>query len=180
MTDGHGAVVPEQQQSHGLAHDVGATQHHTVLAAGRNAVFPQQFHDTIGGAGPADGVAHHHFAHVFRVEAVHILGGRDGAQHLAFVNMLGQGQLHQNAVHSRIGVHLGDDAQQLLFRGFGGQLAAQIEDAAFLAVLFLTADIDLRGGIFAHQQHSQTGAAGQGDGFCRHLLLDLFGKSLAV
>ena len=94
--------------------------------------------------------------------------------------MTGQRQLHQNAIHGGVGVHLGDDAQQFLLRGLCGDLAAQIEDAALLAVLFLAPDIHLGGGIFAHQDDCQTGAAGQGGGFRRHLLLDLFGKSLAV
>ena len=180
MAHGHRAVVPEQQQRHGLAHDVGAPQHHTVPARRGNAVFPQQLHDAEGGAGPADRVAHHHFAHIPGMEAVHILGRVNGPENGPLVDMAGQRQLHQNAVHGGVGVQPLDAGQQLLLGGFGGQAASQVQDAALVTVLFLAPDIDLGGGVFPHQEHRQAGAAGQGGGLCRHLALDLLGKRLAV
>lgn len=40
------------------------------------------------------------------MEAIHVLGGIDGQGNPLFVDMLGQGQLHDEAVHFRILIEL--------------------------------------------------------------------------
>ena len=98
-----------------------------------------------------------HTAHVDGREAVHVLLGRDGVDDSLLVNLGGQRQLHQNAVHSgviRQLLHLG---QQGVLRGVGGQVDAAALDAALRTVADLAADVDLAGGVLAHQNDRQAG-----------------------
>ena len=55
------------------------------------------------------------------METVHILGRRDGLDHPLGVQMRGQRQLHQNAVHARIRIQRADSGEQLWLRRIGWQ-----------------------------------------------------------
>jgi hypothetical protein len=58
-------------------------------------------------------------ADVLGVEAVDVLLGRDRLKHLFFVEVLGQRQLHQDAVDGRVGIQLGDLVEHLAGRHHG-------------------------------------------------------------
>ena len=96
------------------------------------------------------------------------------------VDVPGEGELDQDAVHRGVGVELGDLVQQGLLGGLGGETGLEALEPAQSAVLFLVADIDLGGGIIAHQNDRQPRLAGEEGGLLRHLLPQLFGRGLAV
>jgi hypothetical protein len=56
------------------------------------------------------------------VEAVDVLGGIDGEQHLRGIDVLRQRQLHQDAVDLRVRVETLDDAEQLVLRRLLGSV----------------------------------------------------------
>ena len=64
-------------------------------------------------AGREHGVAGDQAADVVEVEAVDVLLHRDALEHMRHVDMRRQRQLHQDAVHRRIGVERIDARQQL-------------------------------------------------------------------
>jgi hypothetical protein len=76
------------------------------------------------GAGAEQRGAGHQRAGVGHVEAVHVLFRGDGFEHLVAVDVLGQRQLHQDAVDLRVVVQFVDAGQQV---GFGqvGRVAVQ-------------------------------------------------------
>ena len=53
------------------------------------------------------------------MKAVHVFLQTDSAQDLLFVQMLGQRELNQDAVHGRVGVELLDQPLDFLLRGGG-------------------------------------------------------------
>ena len=88
-------------------------------------------------------------------QRVHILGGIERVQHRGFVQMLGQRQLHQYAVHGFVGVQFAHLGQQRVLRGVGGQRDMHGFEAQRLGGLALVADIDFGGRIVAHQHGGQ-------------------------
>ena len=71
-----------------------------------------------GGAGhEARRIAEGEFGDVHRVEAVHVLGGVQGEDDSALVNVPRRGGLDQDTIHGRVGVELRDEVEQ---RGLGG------------------------------------------------------------
>ena len=160
----------EQQHGHGLAHNVGAPQHHTPLASGVNVVLLQQLHDAAGGTGLKYRLTDGKLSHVIGVETVHILARINGQQHLFLTEAPGQRQLHQNTVDVLPAVQLTDEVQQFLL-GAGlwqGVLLAVI--TALLAVLALAVDVYPGGRIVPHDNDRKARSAPQ---LCR-LLPGLF------
>ncbi len=58
-------------------------------------------------------------------------------------------------MHALVGVQLGDHRQELRLGGRGGKAAGDGLHADLFGLLALAADIDLAGGVFAHQHHGQ-------------------------
>lgn len=73
----------------------------------------EQFHHPERRAGGKDGVARHKPADIVEMKAVHILVRRYPVQDFPNVELRRQRQLHQNAVHLRIGVEPVDQIQHL-------------------------------------------------------------------
>ena len=94
-------------------------------------------------------------ADIQRMEAVDILGRIDGQQHLRGVDVLGQRQLHQDAVHGLVGVEPGDQRQQLGFGRALGQAMIEARHAELGRELALAADIDLARRVLADQHRCQ-------------------------
>ena len=59
----------------------------------------QQLLDSGGSAGHIVRFAYHQLAHVYRVEAVYVLLRVNGVEDFSLVQVLGQGQLHQDTVN---------------------------------------------------------------------------------
>ena len=157
VADRDRGILRQQQQRRGLAHDVRAANDDGVLARNVGARGLDHADAARRSAGQVARLADLHTAHVDGREAVHILLGRDGVDDSLLVDLGGQRQLHQNAVHSgviRQLLHLG---QQGVLRGVGGQVDAAALDAALRTVVDLAADVDLAGGVLAHQNDRQAG-----------------------
>ena len=84
--------------------------------------------------------------------------------------MLGQRQLAEDAVDGGVGIELVHQCLQLLLCGLLGQLVGLGVEAHLLAGAALVADVDLGGGVGAHDDHRQTG----GDARLGNELLGIF------
>ncbi len=89
------------------------------------------------------------------MDAVDVLARIDRGENLARVEPARQRELNQDPVDGGIGVQLGDQRQQLGLRGGGRQAVIEGADPGLRAGGGLVADVDLRGGIFADQDHRQ-------------------------
>ena len=157
MADRNGCIFSQQQQGCGLAHNVGTADDHGVFAVNFGAGRFDHADAARRGAGQKAGLAGLHTAHVDRGKTVHVLFRRDGVNHGALIDLLGQRQLNQNAVYGFVGCQLCNFGQQFFLGGGFRHAQFQTLDAAFAAVLYLAAHIHLAGGVFAHQNHSQAG-----------------------
>ncbi len=107
------AVFAQQQLRHRLADDVRAADHDGAQARKVAQPVPQQHQAAERGAGHDALAAGRQQADIGQVKAVDILGRIDGGDDRVLVDLVGQGQLHQDAVHRRIGIELVDQRQQL-------------------------------------------------------------------
>ena len=185
----HGTVLTQQQRRHRLADDVGAAEHQR-LEAGKiaQAVFKQHQaaerrarHQWRPGSGEA---AAPQRPGVDRVEAVHVLGRVDGAEDRRRVDLRRQRQLHQDAVHRRVGVEALQQRQQLGLARFRRQPVLERAHAGLGGLPRLRADVDLAHRVVAHQHHRQAGGETGLRGEPRHHLGDPraqpLGERLAV
>ncbi len=92
-----------------------------------------------------------------RMKTVHILDRINGGNDPVLVDMFRQGQLHQNAIDHRIGIHLGNQFEQIALRHIGRQAMLDTGHACRFRCLALAADIDLTGRILADQHDRQCG-----------------------
>ena len=180
MADGDGGIRLQQKRSHGLAHNITAAHHHAVLARRVNAVLFQKGQDPRRGAGEIPGLPQMQEAHILRMKSIHIFGRIYGPEHLARVQMGGQGHLDKNAVDGLVPVQRIYQGQKLALGGAGRETVVGAGDAALGAVLLLIAHIHRRGGIVPHQHHRQTGWPAQGGASFPESLLYLCGKGLTV
>jgi hypothetical protein len=134
-----------------------------------------KFQAALGRAGDEQGLAalHHQPADVDRVEAVHVLLQADRAQDRLFVQVLGQRQLHQDAVDGRVGVQLAHQPFHFLLRGGSRELVAEALHAHLDAVFALHADVSLGRRVFAHEHGGQARPAAGGGEQLIHACLDL-------
>ena len=119
--------------------------------------MPQQFHNARRRAGGKREIADHDPADIDRVKSVHILCGINGEKNLFFIEMSRQRQLHENAVHRRVGVKACNQCKQLRFARIGGERMHIRANADLLACAVLVAHIDLRCGIVADNHHGKPG-----------------------
>jgi hypothetical protein len=93
--------------------------HHDFLAGDLRARAHQHLLDARGGAGGKEHLvaADQQAPHVHGVEPIHILVGVDGQQDRVLVDVLGQGELHQDAVDLRVLVVALDQGQQGVLTG---------------------------------------------------------------
>ena len=165
MGHGHGGVLAHEQQGHGFAHDVAAAHDHGVGAVQVHAGAVKQLDAAVRGAGQEhagrldvrvflDG---QEFAHVDGVESVHVFGGVDEIEHLVVAQALGQGELHEDAVYGVVVVEIFDQFVEIGLAGGGGQLVLNGLDAALFACDALVAHVHLGCGVFADQNHGQSG-----------------------
>jgi len=79
----------------------------------RSRCFPASSCSRKGVQGQKPGLPDHQRAGAGHMEAVHVLGGRDGLDHLVRVDVRRQGQLHQDAVDAGVAVERIDAREQL-------------------------------------------------------------------
>jgi len=117
------------------------------------------------------------------VEAVDILARRNRLEDLPLVDMLRQGELHQDAVDPLIPVQALDQRQQFRFAGVGRQLVFIGKDPGLLAGLLLHRNVDPAGRVVADQHHGEPGSHPAGLqllGFLRDGAAQPGGDGLAV
>ena len=118
------------------------------------------------------------------MQPVDVLARVDQVEHRLFVQPLRQGQLHEDAVHCRIGVELAHQLHELVLRRVGRQGVGHTFDSHLLGRLALVANVDLGGRIFANehdvQGRSTSISVDEGRNSLLDLSLDLLGNSLAV
>ena len=108
------------------------------------------------------------------MESVHILAVVDGHDHLLLVDMLGQRQLHDKAVHVLVFVELLHLREQFLFLHVILEADERRSETAGLASQHLVLHVSLRTTIMAHQNGSQMRPLAAGGYNLLHLLGNLF------
>ena len=94
-------------------------------------------------------------ADVIRVETVDVFVRADAFQQLGGVQVLGQWQLQQDAVHLRIIVEVVNQVGQGLLSSVRRQVVGLGNKADLFTVFTLVRDINLRGRIAADQDHRE-------------------------
>jgi hypothetical protein len=122
MGDGHRRAFAEQQHRHRLADDVGAADHHRVLAARLAKLRLQQVQAAERRARHQRVEAGRQPPGVERVEAVDVLGRVDRGDHPRGVDLRRQRQLDEDAVDALVGVELRDQVEQLGLAVVSGSL----------------------------------------------------------
>ncbi len=172
MGDGHGAVALEQKRGHRLADDVGAADDHRLLA-GQIADGVLEHQDAaLRRAGNEGLAAGPQAAGIDDVKAVDVLVRIDGIDHGIGIDLVGQGELDQDAVDAVVGVELFDQRQQLGLRGGVGQAVVEGLHAGLDDRLALVAHIDLARRVLADQHDGEAGGDAVRGRNCAHGLAD--------
>ena len=161
---GDGAVGTQQKLAHGFADDVGAADDDSVESGQVTQMILQQHQTAERGTGHQRRLgplgAGHEAAGIDDMEAVDVLVRVDGIDDGLLVDLVGQWQLHQDAVHGRVVVQFLDLGQQRLLAGAGVHLVLIGVHAGFDGLFALGADVDLTGRIFAHENDGQPWGSG--------------------
>jgi hypothetical protein len=158
---GHGGVGGEQQRRHRLAEQIGTTDHHRVEAGEVRAVgLADEEHCTGRRAGnqPALEIAGHQLAGIDDMQAVDILLGPDRLDHRVGLEMIRQGQLHEDAMDFAIFVEPGHQRLKFSLRGFKRQSVLHRLEAALLGHPAFRRDIDMGSRVIANDDHCEAGA----------------------
>ena len=186
VAHGDGAVetLTAQQVGGGRTHNVRAANHHAVLAGGLDAIALQQRADAHRRGGHKALLAQHHAADVDGRETIHILVGRDGVDDLLLVDMLRQGELHDETVDVGVVVEEFNGLQKL---GLGGLVAHAVDTGGephLVARLLLVGDVGHARPVLAHDYCGQMRCAvpllGQLAHLVGYFVFDLQGHRLAV
>ena len=113
-------------------------------------------------------------------EAVDILGRVDQPDELVLVEVVGQRELEQDAVHAVVGVQVADQLGELLRRHVAAGLVVERLDAHLGGVLALHAHVDGGGRVVADQDRREARLAVHRIDLALHLLAHLGGDRLAV
>src|ERR1041385_126254 len=141
-----------------LRDDVGAADDPGV---GPLRLYPRAdqhlLHAERGGGAEGGGVAHGELAHVHRVEAVHVLGGRNPEQHLPAVDLLRQGELDQETVDGGVGVQAVHLREQLRLGGAGGEPDRLGVHPRLATGVALALHVGAAGGVVPDDHHGESG-----------------------
>ncbi len=113
------------------------------------------------------------------MEAVDVLGGVDRLDRLRLLDVGGERQLDEDPVDSVVGVEVGQEPEQLVLGGVGGQAKVARVDADALRSLLLAPDVDVRGGVVADEHRGEADVAERRD-LGRDLVADFRRQRLAV
>src|SRR5690606_8351563 len=97
----------------GLPDDVRAAKDDGVLAGDLDLTALQELHDSCRRGRHEGRVADQHTTHIFGMESIYILRWIDGVDDLFLVDVIGEGELDEDAVHRVVGVQALDDGKQL-------------------------------------------------------------------
>jgi hypothetical protein len=157
VTDGDSGVGVEEHERHGLAEDGAASDNDGFPALDFDSVAMQETHDS-GGRGGAVGVlAHGHASETEAGDSVHIFFERDAVEAGAFVDLLWDRMLEQDAAHARVGIELVDLREKLRGGGVFRERDAERLHADTAARIAFHFDVGGRGGIGADEDGGQDG-----------------------
>ena len=155
MSDSYRCILVQEQLRHGQAYDVTAADNHYILTCNLHISTLQELDNTLGCAGQCAGLLEPEVCHVHRVETVNILLCADSCDNLIRVDMLGQRQLHQDAVNAVVVVQLVDNAQKLLLRDRGILADCGVLDTNLLRSLSLTCNVRYATRILTNEDYNQ-------------------------
>ena len=136
------ASAPEQQLRHRLAEQVGASDHDRAGSGELHAGLLKQDHHPDGRARAQAGQAQGQTPGVEDAEPIDVLVGIDASGQSVGVEVVGDGQLAEDAADRRVGVELVDDRQRLGLINVGGELAVHARDPDLRARAVLAGDVD--------------------------------------
>ncbi len=124
--DGDGGVAAfaagHEEEGEGFADDHGAADDDDAGSGGFDAVFDEEPLAAEGCAGDeGGGVFEGETGDILRVEAVDVFVWADGADDGGLVNVGWRGGLDEDAVDGGVGVEVGDDGEEIVLRGGGGE-----------------------------------------------------------
>ena len=144
MADRHRAARHQQFQRHRAPDDVRLPDDYGVLADQVFASVAQQDHAAVWRARTQPRPFQDQAAEVVRMKGVDVLVGMNALGDLVDMDMLGQRQLHENALHHWVGIKAIDEREQFRLRGRGGQVERQRSHADVVGDLALVAHVDHR------------------------------------
>ena len=136
--------------------------HDDVRTRGWNAAPTEHLQDAVRRAGKKPWATLQQPADVLRVKGVDIFQRVGRVEHAGLVDLIGQRQLDQHAVHGRVAVETVDQRQQLFRRGFRRQGVQPAVYAGPLTGPLLIAHVNLTARILADQDRRQTWRHGRG------------------
>jgi hypothetical protein len=122
MAHGGGAAGQQEFECERAAHVVGNTDHDRMLAAYWKVRIGQQCHHSFRGTRAQTALAKHQAPDVFRLETIHVFLRIDAVDQGIGIDMCRQGQLHEDAVDTRVRVEAIDQRRQFGFRRVGWQI----------------------------------------------------------
>ena len=172
------------QLSHGFAHNVATAKNDTFLAGCLDAVTLQQGDDAQWGGRDKAGKTNGHPAHIDGMETVNILAVIHSHDDFLLVNMAGQRQLHDIAIHIIICIEFLYLGKKFFFAHGVVKTNERTLEATCLAGKHLVLDIGLAATIVAYKYSSQMGAfASLGHNvvhFFSYFRLDLLGGGFSI
>src|SRR6266404_1861085 len=158
MANGDGGVGVHQQKRHGLADDVAPAQDYGVGAFDLDFITAQNFHTAGGSAGDQAGTSADEAAEIDGVEAVHVLGGIDGFEDALGIDLRGKRELNQDAINVVVAIQVFDYGEHFESSSSGRRGEESAGEANLLASGDFAFDVELRSGIFAHENGGKAGA----------------------
>src|SRR4029077_187743 len=111
MANRYGGVGVHQEQGHGLAHDVAASEHDCVRTFDGDVAATQNFHAARGSAGHESRTATDQTAEIHGMKSVDVFRGIDGFEDKFAIDLRRQWELDENAIHGGIAVQVVDKLQ---------------------------------------------------------------------
>src|SRR5581483_5960289 len=169
-------VAVDQEHGGWFADNVAAPHHDSFLSRDWDIAAFQNFDDAGRSTGNKTGPLRREETNVNGVKAVHVFRGVDSHQHFLGIDLRGKRKLYQDAVNLVTGIQVMHQVEKFFGAGCRRGRVFLAVDADFLAAFDLTANIDLRRGIVAHEDHGEAGTdAGSGQvlDFCGDFCADV-------
>ena len=166
-------LLLHHQLGHRLSHNVRATQNHAFLSACLNAITAQERQNSQRCGRDETRQSDGHTAHVNRVEAVYVLAIVNGFNDALLVDMLGQRQLYDEAVHVGIVVQDMHTLQEPLLGHIVLKADERRLETALLTGQHLVLHIGFRATVVPHEYSSQMGLFATRGHYLSHFLGNL-------
>jgi len=137
VTDCDSSVFVKKKHCLRFTHDVASSYNYTLFSAYVNVCQTDKFHNACRCAGEKIKVANHNLAHIYGMECIDILFGKNSQKHLFAVNTLGKRKLYQYSINFFFIIKSIDKLQEFFLSSlFGKGVFLGIKSALFTS-LFL-------------------------------------------